>query len=753
VVTTRIAGIRWGLASALLSWLILVWRFVPQHGAIDLDRDTLITTVAFLAIAATVGLLFERERRTREAAFRALRERELARSERDRLERTVQIALAGSQVGIWRWDAANDRLWWSPEVAALHGMTADEAPEELRDYVAHVHRDDRVRLERALRSAADEGVDTEVEFRAVRADDTVRWLWMSVHVLPAAPGEPADLVGVFTDVHERHERERREHQARKEAQRSASRLELLHAVAARLAGAATSATIGSAVLEEILPALGAAGGWIGLRDEEAGAVVAIASEGYDNMAAGLLARFPVTGSTLAAEVARSGEPMWFSSRAEYAARFPELASALPGFAARCGIPLIAEGRALGALILSYRRDVLFPREIRDELLTVGQMTAQALERARLYQAERETAITLQRSILPARLPSIDRCAIAARYLPGTVGIAVGGDWYDVFAPRKDQVALCVGDVEGRGVTAAAVMAELRSAARAYGVDGASPAEVLRRLDRVASVEEGRVFATACFVTLDQRTGGCMYASAGHLPPLLLPADGPPRFLDDALSPPVGVGLLAEDDVVEREIVLRPDDTLVLYTDGLVERRDEPLTDRLESLRALAGASSSSFPDELADQLVRSLVGEEPEDDTAVLVLRLTRSASTQMRLSVPSDPAELSQIRTEVRRFLHDMGADEEAVQDLVLACSELCANAIEHPIGPMRGEVEVVGERLDDEVSFTVRDTGMWRPIRDRAGRGLGLDLVRQLVDRVEVGEGREGSSVAIRRRLGAWT
>ncbi len=238
----------------------------------------------------------------------------------------------------------------------------------------------------------------------------------------------------------------------------------------------------------------------------------------------------------------------------------------------------------------------------------------ARENRRLYEAQRGVAETLQRSLLPAVLPSPPGMAVAARYLPGTAGIELGGDWYDLVEVDPRQLFFTVGDVSGRGLDAAVMMTTLRTAIWAYATDGDEPAEVLEKLGRLVQVETDGRFATVLCGVLDIETGDGIVSSAGHPPPLVLGAAGC-SVLEIRQGPPIGIGDRYEATLFS----LRPGETLLGYTDGLIERRDEPVTEGIRRLVEVADAGLA--PDQLVEEVVRQLVPSAPVDDIAILALR------------------------------------------------------------------------------------------------------------------------------------
>jgi len=272
--------------------------------------------------------------------------------------------------------------------------------------------------------------------------------------------------------------------------------------------------------------------------------------------------------------------------------------------------------AAESLALVYRD----ARSVDAELGTVatfGRQACQALENARLYARERHIAETLQRSAMPRSLPSFESLRIAARYLPGSTEADIGGDWFDVFTRPDGQICAVVGDVGGKGVDAASQMGQLRSALRAFALDAASPADVLRSLGRYRT-DDDELFATVAVVLIDATANRASIALAGHPPPLLRHADGSATFLEGGRGAPLGVGI--ELPVENAELILGEGDLLLLYTDGLVEKRKQQLGEGLDRLQLVA-TTAPADPDAFLDHILASLVPEERRaDDIAVLAL-------------------------------------------------------------------------------------------------------------------------------------
>ncbi|MEV6056053.1 SpoIIE family protein phosphatase [Streptomyces sp. NPDC052107] len=354
--------------------------------------------------------------------------------------------------------------------------------------------------------------------------------------------------------------------------------------------------------------------------------------------------------------------------------------------------------------------------------------AEAAERLRASERrQRETAVTLQRSLLPQELEEPDDLRIAATYQPGGTEAAVGGDWYDVITLGGGRTALVIGDVMGRGVRAAAVMGQLRTAVRAYARLDLPPHEVLQLLDGLATEIDANQIATCAYAVHDPNEGRLVYASAGHLPILVRDENGTVSRADEPTGPPLGTGGWMH---ASGSIALGPGSTAVLYTDGLVERRDEDLDEGIAALEgALAGATGT--PQVICDRLVRSAgVTADHDDDVAVLVLQhpartgpdgdLFRNAALELLGGVEAAPrarAFASGVLTSWRfpAELHDLG---------VLAASELVANSLQHGTPPMRLRLRRTDRRLIIEV--TDGDDHLPRRRRaepgDESGRGIAI-------------------------------
>ena len=362
--------------------------------------------------------------------------------------------------------------------------------------------------------------------------------------------------------------------------------------------------------------------------------------------------------------------------------------------------------------------------------------------------DHEVAETLQRSLLPERLPHIDGVALEARYLPAARGTAVGGDWYDAMELDDGRVAVVVGDVVGHGLRAATMMGQMRNAFRAYALVEDSPADTLSRLNRLLAKDGTEAMATALYLILDRDTGEIVFSSAGH-PPALVMTPGQARYLEGGRSVPLGTAEVAPYRDAKARI--DPGATLLLYTDGLVERRDTPLEDRLTQLRSVASIAGGDLGD-VCDQILSGILGgNNAPDDVALLAVRPEAVPAGALSMRLPADPAALAPLRRRLGRFLAAAGATEDERFDITLCVSEAAMNAIEHAYGPADAEFEIEGSEIAGRLTVTVRDSGSWRESRSagKGERGRGLTIMRGIMEEVEVTPGARGTTVRLSQTL----
>ncbi|HEX6476278.1 MAG TPA: anti-sigma factor antagonist [Acidimicrobiales bacterium] len=403
------------------------------------------------------------------------------------------------------------------------------------------------------------------------------------------------------------------------------------------------------------------------------------------------------------------------------------------------------GSTSGVIAVWGGRDGLGP--IDEAILAqFAQMASEALHNAQLFEETRSIAVTLQHSLLPKALPELPGLVLGARYLPGSAGLDVGGDWYDVFPLGAGRLGIVIGDVVGRGVPAAAIMGQLQLAVRACALEGGSPATVVNRVNNLIQNLDMPQMATLIFGVVEPDSSTLSLTSAGHPPPLVVQPDGVARFLSLHPVAPLGIEPGTARETVE---VLQPGSTVVLYTDGLVERRGATIDDGLGNLLRAATGSDGDI-EALCDRLVQDLDAEDSSDDVALLALRLTVPERERFELNLPGEPRLLAPARRALRQWLSQAGAERGEVEDLVLACGEAAANALEHAYGPGEdGFLRIEAFDRSGEITITVSDSGHWRPRAERPG-GRGFHLMSSLTDEVEVIPGPRGTTVHLRRRLG---
>jgi len=362
-----------------------------------------------------------------------------------------------------------------------------------------------------------------------------------------------------------------------------------------------------------------------------------------------------------------------------------------------------------------------------------------------YDRQHRIAETLQRALLPQDLPSVEGLAFAARYLPAEVGFKAGGDWYDVIPLANGDVGLVIGDVAGHGLEAASVMGQLRMAVRAYALEGHHPADIVAHADAVLRIVAPQELATIVYAEVDPASGRVGLVSAGHPPPIVIAADGA-RYLEPPRQPPIGVARTSTYG--ELVVELDPGATIVLYTDGLIDRRDMALDEGMEQLLTAAGSDRGRPVEAVCRDLIKALVPNEATDDIALLAMERLPVRADLFRFTMPAEPAELARMRRALAAWLRGVGVGPAEVNDLVLASAEACSNAIRHAYGPSAGTVEVEAYRDDGAIELVVRDFGRWRERRGPGG-GRGLALIEALTPSMHIERGESGTVVTMRRTI----
>jgi anti-anti-sigma factor len=574
-------------------------------------------------------------------------------------EQRYRLLVERASDGIWLADADGRYIEANPAACELLGYTREQLLKlNVRDLA---HPDDGDRLAALIERMGAGDPVTEV-WRLRRSDGG----YVPVELSMRAAGH-GRLQSVGRDITARLRAEAERERLLQRTRESNRRLRLLQDATAALSAATTSAAVVEVILRHTVE-LEPAGTAVVLRHgdrldpvAEKGAVPALpASAGDDHP---LAAAF------------RTGDLQWG--------------------AAVLVVPLVLSGCAIGAVGMWFDGD---PPGMTDgeraATTAIAGQCAQALDRARLHEAEHEVADVLQRSLLPSRLPVLPRLAAAARYTPAARHARSGGDWYDLIPVDGTRVALVVGDVVGHGPAAAAVMGQLRSALAAQLLDGHSPAAALERLDRFAARVAGATGSTCACLTHDSATGELRWALAGH-PPVLLVDGAGSRFLAGGAGTALGVP--GRPPYVEAGTTVAPGASAVLYTDGLVERRGERIDTGLERLAAAAAGLADLGPDALVAALAAAVVdGAGPADDIALLVVR-TLPGPLSERL--PAEARSMRALRRTVAEWAAVAGLPDDVREDLELALGEAAANAAEHAYP--RGGLHIDCDDEGTEVRF----------------------------------------------------
>ncbi len=528
--------------------------------------------------------------------------------------------------------------------------------------------------------------------------------------------------------------------------RSRVRAEQLQGITALLANALTSTDVANVVADEVAGAVDATAIAVATaQDGDVSAILTARGDGADIAAVvlepGLASSAPsaralrTRTSVLLTETDSFGSPDELELLARSGAKMLLL------------VPLTAGRKSNGLLLAAWDSPVVLSKDDRAMVQALAGQAGLALDRARQFESEQAIAETLQRSVLPVSLPRIEGVQMSARYLPGSVHFDVGGDWFDAISLPDGKLGLVVGDVVGKGVQAAASMSQLRNAIRAFSVERLKPPSVLARLNHLANDVLDTAFATVVYLVLDPAKGVCRLSSAGHPPPIVAYPDGRIELLEGGRGLPLGTGLASK--YRQETVELVDGAVLLLYTDGLVERRGQSIDDGFDTVvRALR--ESPTEPDRLLEHVLDEVVGSgERGDDIALLAVRLLPVAPRRLELKVRAHLRSMDLIRDAMRTWLGGAPLDRSASEDVVLATWEACANGIEHAVNPSGELLSISAELEHDCVRVVVKDTGTWAPPSGRDDRGLGLPLIGALSTSVDVARTTTGTTVTIERAV----
>ncbi|MDT0612607.1 SpoIIE family protein phosphatase [Streptomyces lancefieldiae] len=556
--------------------------------------------------------------------------------------------------------------------------------------------------------------DRELEFRVLQPTGPPKWLRLNGRLLPGGEGQPARLVGTVADA--------------STLRPDVTDVTRVQRLAAALATAGTVRDVSQAVVAALRRPLRA--DRIALAELENDRLVVTVLDPPEPESWPELWRLewrtewpdaPVRAMpTLAAALREGRAQIWPAGTALE----PALAEVGPGGLAV--LPLPAAGRMAGACLIGWDTPHDFGPDERALLTASAGLAGQALMRARAFDAEHELVGMLQRQLLPRRLPGLPGAVAVARYLPSTAGLELGGDWYDVIPLPDHHVALVIGDVQGHSAGAATLMGQMRTALRAYAVEGHPPDVVVSRANRLLVDMESDLFATCAYVDLDMEEGSAWCVRAGHPPPVLRHPDGTTEIPEVEGGPPLGV--VAQADFPMSPLRLRPGTLIALTTDGLVESAD---TDIDEGMDRFAHALAVSDPAHLGPVADALLGPAHRSDDVALLLVRYDGMAIRPLRESwtVWRLPEAVRHARRFTRRTLRSWDVREDAVDSTLLIVSELVTNALVHTDGKVRLDLTLVGGRL----RVAVADASPRTPVKPtsigwEATGGRGILLVEAM-------------------------
>lgn len=369
----------------------------------------------------------------------------------------------------------------------------------------------------------------------------------------------------------------------------------------------------------------------------------------------------------------------------------------------------------------------------------------AMQHVRQFESARETSLTLQRAMLPPVEPPP---GFTVRYEPAVLPLEIGGDWYDVLPIGDHRIGIVVGDCVGRGLPAAAIMGQLRSSARALLINGAEPAVLLDQLDSAASLIPNAYCTTVFLAILDTETGVLQYSNAGHMPAVLTgPEPGTTTLLTDAASVPLAVR--RDEPRPQATRMLPPGSTLMLFTDGLVERKHESIDDGIGRAADVLAQTMPMPLDAVADEVLRELAPEGGYDDDVAMVIY--RHHQTPLRIESDATADQLVRIRHRLADWLRAAHITDELAADIVLVVNEACTNCVEHAYrGFVAGTMVVEASLGDGEVRTRITDYGSWKtPAANPVNGGRGLPLIRALSDATQLDTAATGTTAEITFRL----
>ncbi|QKW06529.1 SpoIIE family protein phosphatase [Streptomyces sp. NA04227] len=557
----------------------------------------------------------------------------------------LELAMTNAEIGSFDWDFASGKLIWDDRICRLFGLEPEEFDERHETFIGAIHPDDREQVEELLERTKETGI-YRGEYRVVWPDGSVHWIAAGGKVVYDTQGRPMGMLGVAQDRTEQ----------RRNEELSAARQQFILDVSRAFSDAMSTQSVIEKVYETVLPGLG--GSSTALYVSERTGMHLVGTRGLHGESLRRLERLTAldAGHPLQREL-RMDRPMFFGDREALTASVwqPDLvpeeevqASAL--------LPLTTGEDLVGIWVVNYSEPHEFTPEVQVAHTAAAGILGQSLARAEQFDARRRQMNELQQLMLPRTIPDVPRLEAAVRYLPGSQGLHVGGDWYDILSMPGGRVTLAIGDVQGHSAEAAAVMGQLRTSMWAHAKMGPTPTALMQLGNHTLADLDTELFATSCLIELDPVSGDYTAVRAGHPYPLVVHPDGRVHELEVPGGLPLGT--FADSEYPDLDGTLPPGAILLLFTDGLVERRDADYTEAVyelmhalaqwtrerppdgdpdgdgpEGRRTVAAASGEGGPaqsianslslDALADLVVTPALSRSSHDDIAVLLVRRT----------------------------------------------------------------------------------------------------------------------------------
>ncbi|MGW2641661.1 SpoIIE family protein phosphatase [Streptomyces sp. NPDC001348] len=655
-------------------------------------------------------------------------------------ERTARPdpVLVLNRMGTFDWDLDTGLFHMDAQAYEVFDLLPEEYDGRPESLAVRVPPPEASRLDQVVAQAIKDGSENYGAYFRLRCrDGTRRWTHTQGYIRRDETGRPRRVIGIVRDATQ----ELQESAARslRAAQDEAVRRQtgVVQVITAALSHARSVQDVIDVLKDSHgVRHLGATSLVMGL--VEAGRIRMVAEGPEDGIV-------PGTGVTRIdepypmSEVVRTLLPRFIESPEEFAEGYPILWPHITDLriTSAAYLPLIAQARPIGAMGLLYNDRRGFSDEERTVLVALGSSIAQSLQRAMLYEEEKDLAQGLQQAMLPRTIPSVPGADVAVRYRSASLGRDIGGDWYDLIPLPGGRVGAVIGDVQGHDTHAAAVMGQLRIVLRAYAAEGHTPATVMARASVFLHELDTDRSATCLYAEADLTTGVVQVVRAGHLDPMIRHTDGSCRRI--SVEGGLPLGLSAEFGRLEypvSTVELDPGQTLVLCTDGLVEEPGADLDDGLRTLTALIESGPDDVRD-LADRLIDVAEERGGDDDVALLLLRrrgwdTARTGGRLQQHVAPGDPEALRLARHMIRATVHAWGAAERA-DEIELVADELITNVLLHTEGSA-----VVTLRFlcgaDRRLRVEVEDSSSALPRRRDAGvscvSGRGLVLVDRLAD-----------------------